>query len=110
MEFDATSRAYSRTILRSTIERCPFCEKYTKLYFDVLHLEKVLNGGGGGRNVGAFFSKKVPFLAFWPTLSAALDFSNMPWPGAFPEKVTPDINFIDEAVVQCYVPVVKILL
>ena len=66
--------------------------------------------GGGGRNVGAFFSKKVPFLAFWPTLSAALDFSNMPWPGAFPEKVTPDINFIDEAVVQCYVPVVKILL
>ena len=67
-------------------------------------------GGGGGRNFGAFFSKKVPFLAFWPTLNAALDFSNMPWPGAFPEKVTPDINFIDEAVVQCYVPVVKILL
>ena len=66
--------------------------------------------GGGGRNFGAFFSKKVPFLAFWPTLNAALDFSNMPWPGAFPEKVTPDINFIDEAVVQCYVPVVKILL
>ena len=31
-------------------------------------------------------------------------------PGAFPGKVTPDIDFIDEAVVQCYVPVVKILL
>ena len=29
----------------------------------------------------------------------------------FPNKVTPDIDFIDEAVVQCYnVPVVKILL
>ena len=31
-------------------------------------------------------------------------------PGAFPDKVTPDIDFIDESVVQCYVPVVKILL
>ena len=31
-------------------------------------------------------------------------------PGAFPDKVTPDIDVIDEAVVQCYVPVVKILL
>ena len=30
--------------------------------------------------------------------------------GAFPNKVTPDIDFIDEAVVQCDVPVVKILL
>ena len=31
--------------------------------------------------------------------------------GAFPDKVTPDIDFIDEAVVQCYnVPVVKIFL
>ena len=31
-------------------------------------------------------------------------------PGAFPYKFTPDIDFIDEAVVQCYdVPVVKIL-
>ena len=31
-------------------------------------------------------------------------------PGAFPDKVTPDIDFIDEAVIQCYdVPVVKIL-
>ena len=29
----------------------------------------------------------------------------------FPDKVTPDIDFIDEAVVQCYnVPVLKILL
>ena len=28
-------------------------------------------------------------------------------PGAFPEKVTPDIDFTDEAVVQYDVPVVK---
>ena len=31
-------------------------------------------------------------------------------PGAFPDRATPDIDFIDESVVQCYVPVVKILL
>ena len=32
-------------------------------------------------------------------------------PGAFPDKVTLNIDFIDEAVIQCYdVPVVKILL
>ena len=31
-------------------------------------------------------------------------------PGAFPDKFTPDIDFIDEAVVPCYdVPVLKIL-
>ena len=30
--------------------------------------------------------------------------------GAFPDKVTPDIDFTDETVVQCDVPVVKILL
>ena len=30
--------------------------------------------------------------------------------GAFPDKVTPDINFKDETVVQCDVAVVKILL
>ena len=30
--------------------------------------------------------------------------------GAFPDNFTPDIDFIDKAVVQCYdVPVVKIL-
>ena len=31
-------------------------------------------------------------------------------PGTFPDKVTPDIDFPDEAVVQCDVPVVKVLL
>ena len=30
--------------------------------------------------------------------------------GAFPDKVTPDIDFLDEAVVQCCVSVVKKLL
>ena len=31
-------------------------------------------------------------------------------PGGFPNKVTPDIDIIDQAVVRCYVPVVKIIL
>ena len=30
-------------------------------------------------------------------------------PGTFPDNFAPDIDFIDEAVVQCYVPVVKII-
>ena len=30
--------------------------------------------------------------------------------GAFPDKDTPDIDFTDEAVVKCDVPVVKIFL
>ena len=39
-----------------------------------------------------------------------LKYGHMILPGAFPDKVTPDINFTDERVAQCYVPVVKILL
>ena len=31
-------------------------------------------------------------------------------PGVFPDKVTSDIDFTDEEVVQCDVPVVKILI
>ena len=31
-------------------------------------------------------------------------------PGAFPDIVTLDIDFIDEAVIQCDVPVVNIIL
>ena len=32
-------------------------------------------------------------------------------PVTFPDNITPDIDFIDEAVVQCYdVPVLKIVL
>ena len=30
--------------------------------------------------------------------------------GTFPDKVTPGIDFTHEAVVQCHVPVLKILL
>ena len=30
-------------------------------------------------------------------------------PGTFPDNVTPNIDFADEAIVQCDVPVVKIL-
>ena len=32
------------------------------------------------------------------------------YPGAFLDKVTPDIDFTDDIVVQCDSPVVKILL
>ena len=49
-----------------------------------------------------FFLKKGPFLANIERCPKFLEYS-------FPEKVTPDIDFIDGAVVQCYVPVVKIL-
>ena len=55
-EFDATGRAYSRPISHST---APFCENYTKFYFDAKHLEKGLN-----RRVKLllpFFRKKCPF-------------------------------------------------
>ena len=51
-KFDATSRAYSRPILRSTIERCSFCKNYTNLYFNAKHLEKGLDRGGGGGGAG----------------------------------------------------------
>ena len=30
-------------------------------------------------------------------------------PGTFPDNVTPNIDFADEAIIQCDVPVVKIL-
>ena len=57
----------------------PFCENYTKFYFDAKHLEKGLNtgcrglgGGGGGLNFWcSFFIKKCPF---WPISNAALNF------------------------------------
>ena len=34
--------------MHPAIGRCPFCENYAKFYFDAKHLEKLLNGGGGG--------------------------------------------------------------
>ena len=38
----------------------PFCENYTKLYFDAKHLEKGLNRGWG-EIFGAFFQKSAFF-------------------------------------------------
>ena len=60
-----------------------------------------------GRIFGALFSKKVPFFA---NIERCHKFIEMFWLGAFPDKVTPDIDFIDEVVNQCYVTVVKIVL
>ena len=39
-----------------------------------------------------------------------LTYGHLVLPGAFPDKVTPDIGLSDEAVDRCDVPVVKILL
>ena len=36
-------------------------------------------------------------------------YGNLMLPGGFPDKVTFDIDFTDEAVVQCDVPVIQIL-
>ena len=59
-------------------------------------------GGGEVKFLVPFFLKKGPFLANIERCPKFLEYS-------FPEKVTPDIDFIDGAVVQCYVPVVKML-
>ena len=39
-----------------------------------------------------------------------LKYEHFMLPEAFPDKVTPDIDFTDEVVDQCDVPVVKLLL
>ena len=39
-----------------------------------------------------------------------LKYEHLVLPGTFPEEVTLDVDFKDEAVVQCDVPVVKVLL
>ena len=59
-------RAYSRPILRSTIEHCPLLRKLYKAFFYAKHLKKGLNRGRAGgcpffKKV-SFFHKKVPFL------------------------------------------------
>ena len=38
------------------------------------------------------------------------EYGNLMLPRAFPDKVIPDIDFTDEAVVQCDKPIVKTLL
>ena len=40
----------------------------------------------------------------------ALKYGHLILPEVFPDKVIPDIEFTDDAVVQCFVPVVQILL
>ena len=54
----------------------PFCENYTKFYFDAKHLEKGLNRGRV-KFLGPFFLKKCRFhrkCPFWPILNATLNF------------------------------------
>ena len=44
------------------LNTAPFCENYTKFYFDAKHSENGLNkGGGGGETFEAFFQKQCPF-------------------------------------------------
>ena len=50
-------------------------------------------------------------ITFWVMDKIMSKYGHLMLPGAFPDKVTLNIDFIDEAVIQCYdVPVVKILL
>ena len=60
-KFDATSRAYSRPISRSTIERCPLLRKLYKALFRCKKTKFLV----------PFFSKKCPL---WPVSNAALNF------------------------------------
>ena len=66
-----------------------------------------MRGGGGGKIFGGLFWKKVPFLA---NIERCPKFLEPALTRAFPDNVTPGTDFTDEAVGQCYVPVVKILL
>ena len=43
-------------------DAAPSCKNYTKLFFDVKHLENGLNMGVVN-TLGLFFFKKMPFLA-----------------------------------------------
>ena len=58
--------------------------------------------------------KKKQFFQFEISLQQASKlvskYGDLMLPGAFLDKVTPDIDFTSEVVVQCDVPVVKILL
>ena len=50
------------------------------------------------------------FTSFKVGRIMVLKYGHLMLPGSFPDKVTPAIDFTDEAVVQCDVPVIKILL
>ena len=57
-------------------------------------------------------SKDINFSQFEISLLQARrlvpTYGHMMLPGAFPDKVTPDIDFADQRVVQCGGPVVKL--
>ena len=74
------------------LNAAPFCKNYIKLYF-----EKRWN-------------REEFLLPFFANIKRCHKFIEYVLKGAFPDKVTPDIDFIDEVVNQCYVPVVKIVL
>ena len=61
-----------------------------------------------GEMFGIPFSKKVPFLANIKPYPEFLEYALTRYISRF--KVTPDIDFMSEAVFQCYIPVAKILL
>ena len=72
----------------------PFCENYTKLYFDAKHLKKGLNRGGRGVTFfmsSVLFSKKVPFLTNIERCPKFLEYAL-----TRDILITPDIDFIDE--------------
>ena len=52
----------------------------------------------------------LSYLHFFEVDEISSKYGYLILPGVFPDEFTPDIDLIDEAVVQCYVPVVKILL
>ena len=89
-EFDATSRAYSRPILHLTIQRCSLLRKLYKALFWLEILRKGIDWEGVVDKI---------LCPFWAISNAGLNYLNMPSPGAFLDKFTPDIDFLDEAVV-----------
>ena len=60
---------------------------------------------------GSRFLKNKNLFAFFKVVEIMVSkYGHLMIPGAFPEKVVPNIHFTDEAVVQCDVSVLKTLL
>ena len=78
----SADRAYSRPILRLTIECCPLLRKLCRDLLNAKHLEKALNRGVCeifgvlSSKKPLFFIKKCPL---WPISNTALNFYNMSW-------------------------------
>ena len=73
-------RAYSRSILRSTIECCPLLRKLYEALMQCKTFGKGTEQGKGGwgsvvKILVPFFHKKVPFF---PNIECCLNFKNMP--------------------------------